>query len=209
MKKKRRILQCILCCIIIATAVLFSIWFTTPLTDPVQIFRDAERRNLYKASEIMGFEELFFDFDYAVLGRANQGYLLYEWCGSPHRSDTGELQYYPRQEGITVFSSAGFISEHKTSHKSIPLFIISDNYRAVSAKITFHAHADFSGEAFEMEMSRRDGGYFLFHIPCDKLGCPSRLYFWSGSCTVELFDSSGQLLETHTCIPNQWPPATR
>lgn len=197
MKKKRRILQSILSCIIIAASVLLCVWLTILRTDPIQIFRAAERRNLYKKSEIMGCEELFFDFDYAVLGQAEHGYLLYEWNGRPHTSYSGQLRYYPKQAGITVFSSAGFISEHETSHKSIPLFVISDNYRAVTAKVTFGDFGESAKETYEQEIQRSSGGYFLFHIPCDKLDCPSRLAFFQGSCSIELFDSQGNLLETH------------
>lgn len=201
MKKNRRILQSILCCIIIASAVLFSIWFTTPMTDPVQIFRAAERRNLYKKSEIMGYEELSFAFDYAVLGQTKQGYLLYEWSGRPHPSYTGVLRYYPKQEEITAFSSAGFLSEHRSGHKSIPLFVIAKNYRATNAKVVFQGSANNPDQHYEQEVTQSDGGYFLFQIPCDELGCPSSFYFWEGNCTILLYDHNGNLLETHAYIP--------
>lgn len=195
MKRRSRIIRSIICCVFIVATVLFCIWLTTPQTDPVQIFRQAERQCLYKDSTIMGHEELFIRYDHAVLAEANHGYLLCEWRDG--YGFVSNLNYYPKQDGITTFSSDSFIGEHTTAHQSIPLFVISDNYRAVTAKVSFRDFGKSGKQTYEQDVQRSNGGYFLFHIPCDKLGCPSRLAYFEGTYSVELFDSAGNLLETY------------
>ena len=173
-------------------------------------FRRQEKLHMAGPAEIIDILDFEEDrYDHLLIGRSEYGYTFFEW--RDQNPDDGVLSYQPRQKGATLYCTKESYNALYYRQSYLPIFAFCDQY-AASAKLTLTTHMD--GEAIEyvLEAQRSEAGYFLFRWETGEL--PRGADFWqvqqlitgqyssyvfdhNATATLELFDTNGQLTETH------------
>lgn len=149
-------------------------------------------------------------YDHILLGETEHGYCLYEYTDGLWNRDTGSLTYIAKDDKRVCF-----IPDRYTDvdfEKILPVFAISGNSRAVSARLTLETVSDkdpvYCGTV-TAQAQLRQGCWFLFETDLSEVWIDVARYWnlrlkgnqWSygyimGSATLELFDGDGNLIET-------------
>ena len=214
MNKKKRMRGIMLFSLLTAVSVfaLYCFFGAPPLT-PEMAMHQRERQELIGPSKIMAEGELKCGgYDRFLLGKTEYGYCIYTYKeGDFFRSDV--LTYEEEGEKVTVIS-LGIIAEYSgdvpdEGGLTLPVFVIPDSLRAVSAKLT--VKAQYEGKQYEASDSAvlEQDVYFVFKTDMDHIH-PHVRDFWarilqdgppvyhpiSGTVTLELFDIRGERIET-------------
>lgn len=214
MNKKKRIRGIMLFSLltILSVFVLYCIFGTPPLT-PKMAMRQMEAKELIGPSRIIAEGELWYGaYDRFILGETEYGYCLYEYYEDPVLWND-VLTYAEKTEIVTAFSLGMTLGYYGNvpgeSGLILPVFAIPDSGWAVSGKLT--VTAQYEGNQYEASDSAvlEQGVFFLFEPAMDDIH-PHVRDFWtrcfsgqppvynpiSGTVTMELFNSRGEVIET-------------
>lgn len=209
--KRSYYLKRIIPCALVILACLFVVIMSmeaTGFTD-TQRMRLAERAQLVGPSDIVGSESGLPVWGDVLIGQSFYGYTVFS-C------DSEEVFYHRKAENFTTFSPTELPNDFWKEHTGLPVFAFTENSSGTHAKLTARIFTLHSGELkeypFSAEAQRSENGYFLFELPLE--GCRSDTNpdiltemlnqqvisypLTYGTITLELYDSNGTLLETHT-----------
>lgn len=209
----KRIIPCALVILACLTVVIMSIE-ATGFTD-TQRMRLAERAQLVGPSDIVGRENGLPVCGDVLIGQSLYGYTLFS-CGNE------ELFYHKKAGDFTTFSPVNIPDQFETQGQPLPVFVFTEQENAVNAKLTVTIFCTLGGSLmeypFSAETNLSENGYFLFALSLEEH--PYEFYMnvltemlnqqeisyplTYGTITLELYDSNGNLLETHTrncCVP--------
>lgn len=170
----------------------------------------AERGELVGPSQLIAAANVdYVSTDRILLGETEYGYSLLEYAERLGWNQ-GRISYYEKTGSLTCFTtSAYYVPGWETV---FPVYAIPENGKAVSARLTLETSST-TGDNYDLvltaEAALREETFFLFEV--DSEGVYDQiLYFWrnrlqgeqsthvytAGTLTVELFDRSGELLDT-------------
>lgn len=202
--------------VLLIAVVMVVITGEFPSPTPEIAMRRAEKRMLTGPCEIIGndYIKTAYDFDYmALVGESEYGYTLFEYMQANAYYDNGIPSYHEKQDVFTLFGSADNV--HYADNATVyPLWVFTEDSSARSAVLTLTCSYTFQDEHYEqvytLEAQRSENGYFLFlwdyrevqdrlslEFLLDRIN--GRQYtsnFLFGTATLELYDNTGQLIDT-------------
>ena len=202
-----RILLCALVILVCLCVIIMSIE-VSGRTDERK-FRLAEQAQLVGPAHILGKELCAEPWGEVMIGESEYGYTLFQ-C------DSGDLFYHKKAAEFTTFCPATLPDGFGKNDPVLPIIVFTDNTSGVRAKLTvqiFNTHSGALQERhFTTNAQRSEQGYFLFSLSLgpsigemfsdfltemlNDTSCSWPLTY--GTVTLELYDGSGNLLESIT-----------
>ena len=170
----------------------------------------------------------WFGYDEAIIAENEYGYTLFEYHTDDNGSMfvSGNLTYHPKGESITLFGPSEMHMHYYVDNLYMPIFLFIDNNKASYAELElFTTHTMYTGETrqhtYTANTHRSENSYFLFKLDFSdevdfssvdfiqhRLNRQPNLYpSVSGTATIRLYDSNGELLETHVLDLKELPKA--
>lgn len=213
MNKGKRI--CRICIYLLVTVISFLImYFTSDFTNmPLEVtMRREESAKLVGPSQIIAYDEVNYGtHDRMILGETDYGYTLFEYS-EESGGKFGALTYHEKASPLTCFSSSIY-SDLITQSSPMPVYVIAQDRRAASARLTLNTRYTSAVESFEQthtaESQLRQDTFFLFEVDITDMDHDTYM-FWmyrlngrdsylprlSGTAVIELYDSGGNLIDT-------------
>lgn len=198
---------------VISVVLLYFSSGAPSLSPEMAMHRQESRRMIGPSEVIAGAATGHSNYDSFLLGETEYGYCVYEYNDGFHSWDGGLLTYAEKQDTVTILPvSSGYMWYGGVPGAYgflLPVFVISENDRAVSAKLTLTA--EYGGIFYEVSETAdlEQSKYFLFQPDVDNIHSYVREFWYrklkdspniyagvSGGAKLELFDRQGILLET-------------
>jgi hypothetical protein len=211
MANRKRLGKVLIYLLILSLCVVGLYWFGNGKSLTAKMaFRRLEKRHMVGPAEIMEILDFEEDrYDHLLIGRSQYGYTFFEW--NDQNPDDGVLTYQPKAEGATLYCTKYSYNAMDYQQSYLPIFAFCDHY-AARAKLTLTTNMDGEAISYCLEAQRSEAGYFLFRWKTGEL--PRGADFWqvqqlitgqyssyvfdhNATATLELFDTNGQLTETH------------
>lgn len=207
----RKKLRGILFWLLVTVFSLYAIYVAngSPALSPEMGMRQAEKRDLVGPSRLIGtVEAVSEDYDCMLFGETEYGYCFYLYDDEFRLWDAGRLTYVEK-DTRTCFLTENVYWETDTV---MPVFAITPNPRAVSARLTLETECDenplFVGTCTS-QTELTYGAFYQFAMDITDLDS-TVVHFWggrlqnerwgyshiSGTATLELFDREGNLIDT-------------
>lgn len=213
MSKKKKILGILKFSLLTIVSVLaLYCFFGAPSLSPEMAMHRKEAAELIGPSKVIAADVASDGtYDRILLGETEYGYCLFEYRDEWSFWDRGDLTYIARDDKRVCFISDQYYDVE--FQKKLPVFAVSGNARAVSARLTLKTESDvnpiyYSG-TFSAWAQLRQSCYFLFEMDITDMDISIRCFWedrlkgnsWaydeiSGTATLELFDRDGNLIET-------------
>lgn len=209
-KRLRRILIYLLITVLSLCALYFSIGLFPSFSEEMAMHR-AEARELVGPSRVIAGDDVAYSgVDRILIGETDFGYTLYEYQETSW--DSGCLSYHEKARGLTCFTTAGYFDPY--FDEVLPVYAIPEDGSAVRARLTLETASTVQEEynaVLTAEAELQEDTFFLFEVDTADV-YEQILYFWyyriqgrqdghgytTGTLTVELFNSDGDLLDTVT-----------
>lgn len=213
MNKGKRI--CRICIYLLVSVISFIfLYFSSDLTymSPEMAMRREEAAKLVGPSRIIAYADVNYGtYDRMILGETDYGYTLFEYS-EESGGKFGTLTYHEKASPLTCFSTSIY-SDLITQGSPMPVYVIAQDSRAASARLTLNTRYASADESFEQthtaESQLQQDTFFLFEVDITDMdhdacsfwvyrlnGINSYLPRFSGSAVIELFDSGGYLIDT-------------
>lgn len=200
---------------LLTVASVFWLWcfIGAPSLTPEMAMHRKEAAELVGPSKVIAAEVVEFGgYEGFLLGETEHGYCLYEYDDRLTWWDNGTLSYFEKSDVVTIFSPWTVLTwygDFPSNYICSPVFVIPESTRAVSASLTLTADHNETHYEVSQTVSLRQNAYFLFELDATQTNYNVR-YFWhqrlngsdslvgfiSGTATLELFDSRGEVIET-------------
>ncbi|MBR2890200.1 MAG: hypothetical protein IKC09_08000 [Oscillospiraceae bacterium] len=219
MNKRKRLFRIgIFLVLITLSLALLYYGLEMPSLSPEMAMRRKEAAMLVGPSQIIAADSVEYELYHKILlGETEYGYCLYEYRERFVSWDHGKLTYIAKDDKRFCFVP----NRHTEPDflKTIPVYAIPKNHRAVYARLILETVSDEDPvycSSVIAETNLRSGCYFLFEPDFTEVWIDVVRYwdnrlkgddwvyrYMAGTVTLELFDAQGNLLETHTL---EFPP---
>lgn len=212
MKTAKKIRGILLWMLITAlSACILYVSVGSPPFSPEMAMHRREKAQLVGPSQVIGkVEAVSKTREYLLVGETEYGYCFYMFDDKFHLWDAGGLTY------VEKGTRECFLTEnlyYPNQQDAFPVFAVTQNPKAVSARLTLVTHSDLDPiytethtalaelscgvfYQFAVDMSDMDSDVLHFWAYRFRKDTDSVLRFISGTATLELFDREGNLLET-------------
>lgn len=197
--------------ILLSACVAYFIAGAPSFTPEIALHRK-ERSILVGPSELIASAKVPDEIrDSILIGETDYGYTLLEFHGD-RGWDSGIISYHEKGQSVTCFTTAGYFDPY--FDEVLPVYAIPEDGSAVRARLTLETASTVQEEynaVLTAEAELREDTFFLFEVDTADV-YEQILYFWyyriqgrqdghgytTGTLTVELFNSDGDLLDTVT-----------
>ena len=200
---KKKLALCLL--ILLAAAVMFFsvLGWKSPTAEVA--FRRLEKRQLVGPAQILGTEQINCNYyNHMIIGASEYGYTAFAWYDSTNW-DHGDLNYFPKQEDITLFLPLDLYVITGIKDAWLPVVVFAEDDSAVQARLTLQ----LDSEIITVEAARTFSGYFLFRLNGDVASydfviqllrtlSPNYVTNDTATASITFFDRSGSELATYT-----------
>lgn len=210
MKNLSRTQKLAICLLILMISLFISVSmseFPSPTLE-IAIHR-MEKQHLIGPSKIIAAMDFTFSpWDHLVLGKTEHGYITYEY-NDDLGWDNGDLAYYPREEGGTLFCTKYW---YRTGEEErLPIVLFPGHQRSTGASMSLSVTIEDETKTYQLEGERKDNSFYLFTLPVNEL---EGKHFWllqqaltgayseyvlSGTVEIkiDLLNVSGEIVDTY------------